>query len=209
MFKEFAKIILMATLVSLAGCFNFPKRLDTNRPLGLQPEVSSEIKERLVWKSIKSFPLYVSDDVTYRDINYESVKHLDKEGERDRPLSFTVVFPKMMSPPTTTVTHAKSLLTAMKGHLVDNGIRVVKSPCESCITVKVEFAENRRFSHVQLLVSTRLFYMNQEVARARDDWKGTWTEEVFEGSGKPGIISRTANQTIKEVFYVWDQLFIP
>ncbi|MDP3948682.1 MAG: hypothetical protein Q8Q17_01895 [bacterium] len=144
-------------------------RLNPNRPLPPQPQISAEVRKELATKTVQQIPVFIGS-VDY----YDGKKLIDKMSKKEQELNFTLEFPKLNNPSVEVAASANSFMQVFKTYLQDSGFKVVAQPCDACLRLDIDFAiaivnADSLRPVTAILVRTRAYYGNIEVLKTRDD----------------------------------------
>lgn len=206
--KSKLAVAILVVAVGLVGCAGIQTQ-DPNRPFPTQPEIQYDIISDLVSKKPQDFQWYIDEnDVGY--YNGENALGIaQKAREKGEKAKFTRDFPKLANPSSDTVKNAKLLLEASKKYLKERGFALVDSPCGSCLTAKIDFADLKDGLKVYFFVRTRISYRGREVVVSRDDWFRGVNKGLFNLFTVEGLIAITVEKNYDEMVQAWNFVVTP
>lgn len=193
--RKFAGALLSVAIIGLAGCSTVPD----HRPEIKLPDMPNkgEILAKKSW--------YVNPEIKYYDLN--RFVEVVRDGPKGELLHFTRHFPRLATPPASTVAIANIVMADFKKSMKANGFNVVDKPCNSCLTVEIEFGhyegEETRFIFF-IPISQEVMYL---MARARVFSGKEMVMETSDTGGRKqfkGLAEKKSNQealAAKEVAY--------
>ncbi|MDP3948683.1 MAG: hypothetical protein Q8Q17_01900 [bacterium] len=197
--RKFAVAVLAAVLLSGSSCATFGPK-----PSSTEEQVPEEIKKIRVMlaQNTQDYQWFVEEDkIDY----YATDKFLEIAGEAKRnnkEVNFTRQFPRLSNPPASTVAIAKMVAKDFKKDLDGNGLRVANTPCDSCLSVKLDFAHYEGEVMKILLVIPVWQKSTVLMVRARIFYKGKLVFETSDTKATEalkGLVESMANHEERAV----------
>jgi len=133
--KKFAVAVLV--VVGLSGC-----ALTPGKSSPVEEQVPEEIKNIRVMlaRNTQAYEWFVEEGDYYDPAGLEKIaKEAKKKGET---VNFTRRFPKLSNPSMATIAISNLVTKNFENDLTENGLKVVRTPCNSCLRVKIDFAHH-------------------------------------------------------------------
>ncbi len=215
-----SRILLVLFAVAIVSACSSPN-LKSDRSIGPQPPISPEIRRELSSRKLADFPIYVSPKVTFFDASPLFIKKNSSIFKRKQtgPFHFTGEMPILTNPPAAAITNAQMVLKTLREYLDDNKFVLADNPCESCMTIEIDFA-NHEYEHARLIIPNaqrspvifareRVRYHDVALLNGRDSWffvtrNGHFVQnDVLQYS----IAFKAARQMCEDMLQVWNDVF--
>ncbi|MDP2665758.1 MAG: hypothetical protein Q8P23_03975 [bacterium] len=218
MFVKSAVTLLTMLILAfgLVGCLRAAP-LDPNRPLGPQKELPKEVigqLSTLKWEGIK---FYISPDVIIRERDEEKIKRLIEKYGPNEKADFRETFNPAKNSPENVATDAKLILSALPKELARRNAVAVNSPCEECLTVKVDYSEQVVDSQkvfvfggtpvLQVRIAASIFQGDIEVLRSRGDWALQQAPPEFFANNQKLMTIFMARKLMDEIVFAFKDRF--
>ena len=195
--------VVLASILGLAGCGG--KVLSPDRPLPPQKDVPPEVEKRLAGIEFPGLRVYINPEVTLRDGSDLFLLMKQKEGRGEQ--TNVTDLPILKYPTTEVARNSLLFVAALKPAIAKQGAILSDQPCNenNCVTWHSDFGAWRRDSRTLLvLVGSRLYALDYEVARARSDYAGAYLEQK---ESAEAAMARIADRAVEEMRYAWCKKF--
>ncbi len=179
--NTFSKFAVTVLALGLAGCGTLggdfikigdqfvkfvSEKLNPNRPLPPQPQVSAEVRAELAAKPLQQIPIYIGKIVYYDATMYV--------GRKEGNFNFTKELPQIQNPSADTVAVASAFVKVLNKRLQESSFKVANELCSKCLRLDIDFAifvnGPDTWTPVNVILSRiRAFYGDIEILETRDD----------------------------------------